>query len=128
MKILVVDDSLMDRKIMINTLKKGGVDHEILEAADGEIALKILSENFKDIILVLLDWQMPNMDGIEFMQAVVKVPEVAGVPIVMVTASGSDDNKRYAHQINPNLAGYVVKPYNAHKLFPVIKPLLDRKK
>ena len=122
MKILVVDDSLLERKLVINILKKGGHANEILQAADGEEALKILGENYKDICLILLDWQMPKMNGLDFMRGVVKVPQVASIPIVMITASSSEENKKEVYTINPNLAGYVVKPYKAEKLLEVVNP------
>lgn len=121
MKILVVDDSLMDRRLTMNLLKKNGIENEVLQAGDGEEGLKILSENYKDIALILLDWQMPKMDGLDFMKGVVQVPEVSSIPIIMITASGSDDNRREAREVNPNLAGYVVKPYKPEDLLDVIK-------
>ena len=77
MKILIVDDSLMDRKLLMNLLAKNGIENEILQAANGEEGLEILSSNFQDVCLILLDWQMPQMDGIEFMAGVIKVPAVA---------------------------------------------------
>ena len=125
MKILVVDDSLLDRKLLIGVLQKNGVQQEILQAADGEEALRILSNNLRDIGLILLDWQMPKMNGIEFMKGVVAVPQVATIPIVMITASGSEDNKRIAHEANPRLAGYIVKPYKVENLIATIKPYLQ---
>ena len=110
----------MDRKLISSALKKNGVTSGILEAKDGEEALKILGENPQDICIILLDWQMPNMDGIGFMKAVRKVPAVAHIPIVMITASGSEDNKKQAREVNPDLAGYVVKPYSPVKLVEMI--------
>ena len=82
MKILVVDDSLLERKLLIGVLKKAGIEQEILQAVDGEEAVQILGVNYKDIGLILLDWQMPKMTGIDFMKAVTKVPAVAHIPIV----------------------------------------------
>ena len=125
MKILVVDDSLLERKLLINVLKKSGIENEILQAVDGEEAIQILGANYKDICLILLDWQMPKMSGIEFMKAVIKVPAVAHVPIVMVTASGSEENKKEARDANPNLAGYIVKPYKPETVITTIKPFLQ---
>lgn len=121
MKILIVDDSVMDRKLTINALKKSGINNEILEAVDGEQGLKTLSENVQDVSVIILDWQMPNIDGIEFMKGVISVPATAKIPIIMVTASGSDENKKYARDVNPDLAGYVVKPYKAQKLAELVK-------
>jgi two-component system chemotaxis response regulator CheY len=126
MKILIVDDSLMDRKIIAATLKKGGVEHEILEAQNGEEGLQTLVKNRGEIGLILLDWQMPVMDGIEFMEGVVKVPAVASIPIVMISASGSEENKKQARTVNPNLAGYVVKPYKPAELMNAVGPFLKK--
>lgn len=124
MKILIVDDSLMDRKLLTSVLKKNSVVQEILEANNGEEGVKVLGEKFKEICLILLDWQMPVMDGLEFMKTVMKFPEVSSIPIVMITASGSEENKKQARSVNPRLAGYVVKPYKADTLIETIKPYL----
>ncbi|MBZ0167232.1 MAG: response regulator [Candidatus Omnitrophica bacterium] len=121
MKILIVDDSVMDRRLTINLLRKNNVSNEVLEAVDGEEGLEVLSQNYREICLILLDWQMPKMDGIEFMKGVVKVPEVASIPIVMITASGSEDSKREAREANPNLAGYVVKPFKPAEFLEIIQ-------
>jgi two-component system, chemotaxis family, chemotaxis protein CheY len=124
MKILVVDDSALDRKLLIRTLIKAEVQQEILQAEDGEQALEVLANNYQDIGLVLLDWQMPKMNGIELMAGMTKIPVLASIPIVMVTASGTEDNKKLAKDINPVLAGYIVKPYKPDQLLEVIRPYL----
>ena len=64
------------------------------------------------------------MSGLEFIAAVAKVPAVASIPIVMVTASGSESNKKVAWDANPDLAGYVVKPYTAASLIRTIEPYI----
>ena len=124
MKILVVDDSLLDRKLLIRVLMKSGITQEILQAEDGEQAMESLANNYRDICLVLLDWQMPKVTGIELMAGMVKIPELSALPVIMVTASGSDENKRRAYQVNPNLAGYLIKPYKAEELLAAINPFL----
>jgi len=124
MKIFVIDDSLLERKLIIGLLKKGGITQETLEASDGEEALKILGLNYKEICCILLDWQMPKVNGLEFMQGVLKVEATSAIPIVMVTASGSDECKKQAYQVNPKLAGYVVKPINPQSLIDSVLPHL----
>ena len=121
MKILIVDDSDLERELLVEILKGSGVTNEFLHAKSGEEAIKILGTNFKEIGLILLDWQMPEMSGMEFMEGVVKVPAVAVIPIVMVTASGTDENKKKAYDVNPRLAGYVVKPYDPDVLFKTVQ-------
>ncbi len=124
MKILIVDDSTADRSIVIEGLKAEKIPNEIIEASDGEEAFKILSEQHKNIGLIILDWQMPKMDGMEFMKGAINVPETGTIPILMVTASGGEDSQKIAKLINPNLIGYVVKPYKLRTLIEIIKPYL----
>ena len=124
MKILVVDDSALDRKLLIRILMKAELPQEILQAQDGEEALTVLAEHYQDIGLVMLDWQMPKMSGIELMAGMARIPILASIPVVMVTASGSDENKKLAREVNPGLAGYIVKPYKAEELLETIKPYL----
>jgi len=124
-KILIVDDSLMDRKLLMSVLKNNDVQLECLQAIDGEEGIKMLSGNYKDICLILLDWQMPKMDGIEFMKGVKNVPEVSEIPIIMITASSSDDNKKQAYDVNPDLAGYVVKPFRPETLVETVRPFVE---
>lgn len=124
MKILVIDDSLLDRKLLIRILMKLGVTQEILQAEDGEQAMEVLVANYRDICLMLLDWQMPKISGIELMSGIVKIPDLSNIPIIMVSASGSEENKQLARQINPHLAGYLVKPYKPEELLTMIQPFL----
>ncbi len=126
-KILVVDDSDLERELLIEVLKSAGVINEFLQAKTGEDAIQFLGTRYKEIGIVLLDWQMPQMSGMEFMEAVVKVPTVAKMPIIMVTASGTDENKKKARSVNPNLIGYVVKPYTPETILDVIYPFVKVK-
>ena len=126
-KILVVDDSDLERELLIEVLKGAGVRNNFLQAKTGEEAIEILGTHFKEVGLILLDWQMPRMSGMEFMEAVVKVPQVANKAIIMVTASGTDENKKKAWAVNPNLVGYVVKPYTPESLLDVIYPFVQLK-
>jgi CheY-like chemotaxis protein len=121
-KILVVDDSTLERELLIEILKGSGIANDFLQARSGEQAIEVLGRHYKEICLILLDWQMPEMSGLEFMEGVVKGPTVAKIPIVMVTASGSEENKRQAREVNPSLAGYVVKPYEPEVLVDTIRP------
>ena len=126
-KILVVDDSDLERELLIEVLKGAGVQNSFLQARTGEEAIEILGSHYKEVGLILLDWQMPRMSGMEFMEAVVKVPQVAKKAIIMVTASGTDENKKKAWAVNPNLVGYVVKPYTPESLLDVIYPFVELK-
>jgi len=120
-KILIVDDSDLERELLMEVLRGTGVKNDFLQARTGEEAIQVLGTRYNEIGLILLDWQMPQMSGMEFMEAVVKVPQVARTPIIMVTTSGTDENKKKASTVNPNLAGYIVKPYTPDSLVDVIK-------
>lgn len=124
MKILVVEDAALERELLIEVLRGCGVKNDFLEASTGEEAIDILGRHYKEICLILLDWQMPQMSGLEFMEGVVRVPSVSKIPIIMVTASGSVEDQIKAREINRNLAGYVVKPYEPEDLIKVVKPYL----
>jgi len=124
-KILIVDDSDLERELLIEVLKGSGIKNEFMQAKTGEAAIQMLGTRYKEIGLILLDWQMPEMSGMEFMEAVVKVPQVANTPIIMVTASGTEENKRKATEVNPGLAGYVVKPYTPESLVNAIKKYIE---
>ncbi len=123
-KILVVDDSGVQRKMIMQIVKKAGFENEILEAADGEAAIQQLGTNFKDVGLVLCDWNMPKMNGLEFVEGVAKVPAVASIPIVMVTTEGTEEKMKAAYTAHSNLAGYVAKPFTPDQLKVVITPIL----
>jgi two-component system chemotaxis response regulator CheY len=125
MKILLIDDSLLDRKLLIRILMKAGVSQEILQSENGDQAMEVLANNYRDIGLILLDWQMPKVSGIELMAGIVKIPELSSIPTVMITASSSEENKRLAYQVNPKLAGYVTKPYKPDEIMATLTPYLQ---
>ncbi len=93
MKILVADDSRVMRQIVIRTLRQAGYDdHEIVEAEDGRDAYdKVRTE---DPDLVLSDWNMPNMTGIECLQALRS--SGSDVPFGFVTSEGSPEMREKA--------------------------------
>ena len=84
-KILVVDDSSTKRRIIVNTLARLGFK-ETIQAADGVEAWEAYQKEKDNIDAIITDWNMPNMNGLEF---VIKVREVdKKTPIIMVTTEG----------------------------------------
>lgn len=125
-KILVVDDSGVQRKMIIQIIRKAEFQNDILEAADGALAIEVLAGNFQDVGIVLCDWNMPNMSGLEFIAAIAKVPPVAAIPVVMVTTEGTEEKMAEARAANPNLVGYIAKPFTPEQLRDTIKPILAK--
>ena len=109
MKILIVDDSKIIRKILTNILKERNIkQHEIIEAEDGAEALTLIFEN--NIDLVLLDWNMPKLNGIDFLKTIRKVDRYKNVPIIMITLEAARYNVMEA--IKAGVSEYIIKPIN----------------
>ena len=110
-KILVVDDFATMRKVVRNLLKQAGYD-DIVEAEDGVMALKALKSQKIDIIVS--DWTMPNMSGLELLKAVRADTDLAKTPFLMVTVEALQDNVVAAVKAGVN--NYIVKPFTAEVL------------
>lgn len=116
MKFLVVDDSPTMRRIVINAL--GSFGHkDILEAADGVEAFEKLQQ--EDVDVLITDWNMPNMTGLELTKKVRAMEKYANLPILMVTTRGLKEDIIDALKAKVN--NYVVKPFTP----PVLKEKLD---
>lgn len=108
MKVLIVDDFATMRRILRNILKQIGFNN-ISEADDGKTALKELKkENFD---LVLCDWNMPEMPGIELLKAVRSDDQLKSLPFVMVTAEAQKEN--IVEAVKEGVSNYIVKPFTA---------------
>ncbi|MFZ5802878.1 MAG: response regulator [Candidatus Omnitrophota bacterium] len=124
MKILIVEDSSVQRKVIITTLEKSGAKAEILEAENGNQGIEILGRHYKDIKLIICDWAMPELSGIEFIEAVAKVPALAQIPIIMLSTEHEEEKKQEAYAKHPGLKGYIKKPFTADELQKAVHPIL----
>jgi two-component system chemotaxis response regulator CheY len=106
MKILLVDDSRTIRNIQKNTLKTLGYT-EVAEAADGVEALASIAQSRPDLLLV--DWNMPKMDGITLIRKVRETDKA--LPIIMVTTEA--EKTRVLEAVKAGVNNYVVKPFTA---------------
>ncbi|MCL2231101.1 MAG: response regulator [Treponema sp.] len=105
-KILVVDDSQIMRNIVKNTFAAMKMPFECFEAENGKQALKLLEAN--NITIVFLDWNMPGMDGIDFLKIVRGMPQYKDLPVVMVTSERGKFSVIEALQ--SGATDYIVKP------------------
>lgn len=110
-KILTVDDMATMRKIIKSLLNQLGYTN-VDEAENGKEGLYKIKQNRYD--LVLLDWNMPEMDGITLLQEIRKDPELKNIPVIMVTAEAKKENVLLAIQSGAN--NYIVKPFTAETL------------
>ncbi|MDP2862166.1 MAG: response regulator, partial [Desulfobacterales bacterium] len=105
MKVLVVDDFATMRRIIKNILKQIGFTN-IIEAEDGKSALKMLQNDKFD--LIMCDWNMPEMPGIELLGKVRADEQLKGIPFVMVTAEAQKEN--IIEAVKAGVNSYIVKP------------------
>ncbi|OPY84005.1 MAG: Chemotaxis protein CheY [Syntrophorhabdus sp. PtaU1.Bin153] len=111
MRVLVVDDFATMRKIVKNVLKQINLDN-VVEAENGKHALSVLNEDSVD--LIISDWMMPEMTGIEFLKVCKGDEEKKKIPFIMVTAEGQKDSVMEA--IKSGVDNYIVKPFTPEKL------------
>jgi two-component system chemotaxis response regulator CheY len=116
MKCLIVDDSATMRRILINALKSIGFD-DIVEAGDGKEALGKLTP---DIGMVITDWNMPVMGGLELVRTIRGAAETARLPILMVTTRSAKEDILQA--VEAGVSSYILKPFTP----PVLKEKLDQ--
>ena len=117
--ILLVDDSSVMRKIVARAIRQTGLEVEIVaEAANGKEALTALESNTVD--LIFCDWNMPEMNGLEFIAEARKTHQM---PIVMLTTEGTNDKMQEALGAGAN--AYVTKPFTPETLQEKMSSLLD---
>jgi two-component system chemotaxis response regulator CheY len=117
-RILSVDDSTSIRQMVNFTLGKAG--YEVVEAVDGKDGLDKAGAGKFDLIIT--DLNMPNMDGIQMMTAVRKLPGYTFTPILMLTTESQAEKKDAGRKAGAT--GWIVKPFNAEQLISVIQKLV----
>lgn len=111
MRALVIDDSRAMRSILRGIL--AGLDFEVIEAADGRQAIDILSTD-KDFNIALVDWNLPEMSGLEVVTEVRRDPRLAGLPLLMVTTE--TELKRVTQALQAGADEYIMKPFDREML------------
>ncbi|MCL2129880.1 MAG: response regulator [Treponema sp.] len=110
--VLVVDDSRIMRNIVKNYFSELGIPCQYIEAMDGSEALDAMMK--QPVNLVLLDWNMPKLSGIDFLKKVRAIDKFKKVPIIMVTSEAAKYNVIEALKLGAT--DYIIKPING-KLF-----------
>lgn len=116
--ILIVDDSASLRQVVSIALKGAGFD--VIEAGDGKIALSKLDG--RKIHLVISDVNMPNMDGITFVQELKKLPLYKFTPVIMLTTETQDAKKREGQAAGAK--AWVIKPFQPSQMLAAVSKLV----
>ena len=127
MNVLIVDDSKIVRRVLTNTIKRYFKAPEykelnVFEAEDGLVAMEIMAKERVDIML--LDWNMPNMNGEEVVGAVRAHTEWNKTRIIMATTEGSKES--VLKMIKKGANGYMVKPFQEEAIFNTLKTITAR--
>jgi chemosensory pili system protein ChpA (sensor histidine kinase/response regulator) len=117
--VLVVDDSLTVRKITSRLLAREGFD--VLTAKDGVDALQVLTEQLPDVIL--LDIEMPRMDGFEFTKTIKRDAKLSHIPIIMITSRTAEKHRNLAKELGVDL--YLGKPFQEEDLLKSLREMLE---
>jgi two-component system chemotaxis response regulator CheY len=119
--ILIVDDSFPMRAVIKKIIRASGFDvGEFFEAATGREALDVLDDQWLD--LVLSDYNMPDMDGLEMLKAMKKNEMLKDIPVIMVTTEGS--NQRIEKFIETGASAYIKKPFTPEQIRSQLNQLL----
>lgn len=116
--VVVADDNQFIRKLVIAALKPLGC--EVVEAADGDEAVRLIGELVPD--LVLLDLVMPKLNGFEVLEEIRRADATALTPVVMLTTAASESD--YSEGRRHGATDYVVKPFNNTALRATVAELL----
>jgi len=121
LKILIVDDSSVMRKIVERALRQAGLQlTEVLEASNGAEALAEVQKGALDMIFS--DINMPVMDGLELLKQLAAVESAKGVPVVMITTEGSE--ARVVEALAAGAKAYLRKPFTPEQVKERVQPLL----
>jgi len=120
--VLVVDDSITVRRVTQRLLERHSM--KVMTAKDGVDALSILQDHLPDVIL--LDIEMPRMDGYELASQVRGDARLADIPIVMITSRVGEKHRARAIELGVN--DYLGKPYQENQLLDAIEPLVEARR
>jgi two-component system, chemotaxis family, chemotaxis protein CheY len=112
MKILSADDSVMIRKVIKSAVEVLG--YGFIEAKDGQEALDVLEKEFADVGLILLDWNMPRLNGLEVLKKVKADDRFKQIPVMMVTTEV--ERAKVIEAISAGAKNYVMKPFSHEDL------------
>jgi two-component system chemotaxis response regulator CheY len=121
MRFLIIDDSVTMRRIIANILARLGYP-EVVHAANGREALDRLAAETVDVVIT--DWYMPEMNGLDFVKTLRNTPATSHIPIVIVTANAASDDIQHALELG--VKGYILKPFTVETMKDKIDALIGQ--
>ncbi len=118
--VLIVEDEPPQAEMLRYNLEQD--NYHVLQASNGELALRIAEDEMPD--LILLDWMLPGMSGIDVCRSLRGHPELAHIPVIMLTARGEEEDK--VKGLDTGADDYLVKPYLPSELLARARALLRR--
>jgi CheY-like chemotaxis protein len=117
-KILIADDEAHLRLLVRKTLEED--DFDLIEAPDGSAALELVHKERPD--LVILDWMMPGMTGVQVLEALRENPETTATPVIMLTARSQKVDRNQVVRLG--VRGYLVKPFSPLELIQLVEKVM----
>ncbi len=121
MKALIVDDSMVTRNIIKKFIAAMG--YEALEAGNGQLALEVLEKQAPEVELILLDWNMPVLNGFETLKCVKKTEAYKHICVIMISTESEDD--MIGEALGAGATGYLAKPFTEEAFIEKIRTGLD---
>ncbi|MDD2972702.1 MAG: response regulator [Lachnospiraceae bacterium] len=118
--ILVVDDMEVNRALLCGMFQN---NYKMMEAGDGEEALKIVEEYKSSIVTILLDIIMPNMDGFEVLKILNQKKLISRIPVILITGDTSAEAEKKAYEVG--VADMIAKPFNPHIIQRRVQNTID---
>ncbi|MCM2277047.1 MAG: response regulator [Oligoflexia bacterium] len=122
---LVVDDDPDAREMVVEYLQQMGF-REVRALSEGKTALEYLARNASKVGLIVSDWEMPEMSGVDLLQSCKSNPKLAEIPFLMITSQSSLERIKVLQAARANVDQYLLKPFRAEELRGRVTTLLER--
>lgn len=119
--ILIVEDAMTIRHLLKTVLRSNGF-HNTIESEAGEKALKVLNKD--EIGLVISDWEMPNMNGLELFENIMNDIKLNNIPFILLTSFGDKDKVKLA--LSKGIKNYIVKPFTPEIVINKVTQILQQ--
>jgi two-component system chemotaxis response regulator CheY len=123
MKVIIADDSRMIRNIIDKTISTIGC--EAIHATNGREVLDLLGARSEEVEMILLDWNMPVLNGLDVLKSMQNNGQYRKIPVLMISTESEED--RIAQIMNAGAWGYLSKPFTPERLINTIRHTLEKK-